>query len=120
MSRPITDAQAAEIHRLRDEGYSPYQVAKMTGHTSETINNHWYDAEYTDWYNRKLKQWNDDIFPGKRGREKTLREIREMVTECTVRNGHGPTVEEIRIVAGLVSPGTAKYYLKKVREEKDE
>ena len=43
MSRPITDAQAAEIHRLRDEGYSPYQVAKMTGHTIETINNHWYD-----------------------------------------------------------------------------
>ncbi len=57
MSRPITDAQAAEIHRLRDEGYSPYQVAKMTGHTIETINNHWYDPEYLRWIEGFKDRW---------------------------------------------------------------
>lgn len=116
MSRPITDAQAAEIHRLRDEGYSPYQVAKMTGHTSDTINNHWYDAEYTDWYNRKLKQWNN-IFPGKEGREKVKEKIREAIVEYISLHGYSPTVREIGEAVGLKSTGSVQYHLKRMVKE---
>ncbi|MCD2492749.1 hypothetical protein LQE92_08920 [Lacrimispora sp. NSJ-141] len=57
MSRPITDAQIAEIHRLRDEGYSRHRVAKMTGHTSETVDNHWFDADYLEWVDGFRVRW---------------------------------------------------------------